>query len=70
MKPPIKKITANTLLCMTDNELFRAAQTRAVLDIIESGLDNYHLFHELIALNKENDHRRIAQDYPSLFHTN
>ena len=69
MKPPIK-ITANTLLSMTDNELFRAAQTRAVLDIIESGLDNYHLFHELIAFNKENDHRRIAQDYPSLFHTN
>ena len=67
---PTLKINSNLLLSLTDKELFKAAETSTILDILKSGLENYHLFHELIVLNKENDHRRIATDYPSLFNLN
>lgn len=57
------------LQCMTDDELYYAALTRTVIDIVKSGLDNYKMFHDLIQANKKDNVRNLHLN-PAFFNHN
>lgn len=57
------------LQCMTDDELYYAALTKTVIEIVKSGLANYHTFHSLIQANKNNNVRNLHLN-PAFFNHN